>query len=509
MADENQYERNLKLESIIKLSSMLNHETSFEEMLRLISIKTLQLFDCDFVTISLLNPETQNTIKTVLKDEKEFDSKFIHLVNINISGWVIDNKSSFLSNDLPDDERFKKGLLENCGIKSAIGVLLMTNNKPIGILLILGQNSNKPFTKPDLELAENLASVIPPFIYRLEKIQQYFSCTLPNDELINKYSKLGLIGKSERFLDLLKSVESVAKCDVRVLLEGETGTGKELIAKAIHKASHRSDKKFVVVDCSAISVNLIESELFGHVKGAFTGALKDRIGLVEEADGGTLFIDEINHFPTELQAKMLRFLQEKEFRSVGSNEVRKSDVRVIAASSVSLVKLVEEGKMREELFYRLNVYPVIIPSLNDRMEDITLLAHHFLVKFAAQQNKKVEAIDSELIEYLMNRHWKGNIRELENFIERLVTVALSFDKIISIEVLPAEYQKEFENLKILKTTDGSNLSLIDSLAQLENQLIREALVNNNWNQSKTAKVLGIPEQTLRHKMHRLHIIKPN
>ena len=318
-----------------------------------------------------------------------------------------------------------------------------------------------------------------------------------------------MIGKSERFLELLKSIESVAKCDVRVLLEGETGTGKELIAKAIHKASQRSDKKFVVVDCSSISANLIESELFGHVKGAFTGAMKDRIGLVEEADGGTLFIDEINHFPTELQAKMLRFLQEKEFRPVGSNEVRKSDVRVIAASSVSLVKLVEQGKMREELFYRLNVYPVIVPSLNDRMEDITLLGHHFLAKFAAQQNKNGEAFDSELIEYLLHRQWKGNIRELENFIERMVTVASSFDKIISKEILPAEYQKEFENLKILKPTEGSNPSLIESLAQLEIQLIREALINNDWNQSKTARALKIPEQTLRHKMHRLHIIKPN
>lgn len=488
---------------------MLNHETSFEEMLRLISIKTLQLFDCDLVTISILNPETQHTVKTVLKDEKEFDSKFIHMVNINVSGWVIDNKSSFLSNDLMNDERFKKGLLENYGIKSAIGVLLTTNDRPIGVLLILGQNPNKPFTKADLELAENLASVIPPFIYRLEKIQQYFSCSLQEDELINKYSKLGLIGKSERFLELLKSIESVAKCDVRVLLEGETGTGKELIAKAIHKASHRSDKKFVVVDCSSISVSLIESELFGHVKGAFTGAMKDRIGLVEEADGGTLFIDEINHFPTELQAKMLRFLQEKEFRPVGSNEVRKSDVRVIAASSVSLVNLVEQGKMREELFYRLNVYPVIVPSINERVEDITLLAYHFIIKFAAQQNKKVEAFDSELGEYLVNRHWKGNIRELENFIERMVTLSTPFDKIISKEILPPEYQKELEGLKISKTTNGSNLSLTESLAQMEIQLIREALVNNEWNQSKTARALKIPEQTLRHKMHRLHITKPS
>ena len=158
MADENQYERNLKLESIIKLSSMLNHETSFEEMLRLISVRALQIFDCEVATISLINPETENTIKTVFKDKKEYDSKSLHLVNVNISGWVIDNKNSFYTNDLANDPRFKKGLLENCEIKSAIGVLLITNDKPIGVLLLLRQNQDKLFTKSDLELAENLSS---------------------------------------------------------------------------------------------------------------------------------------------------------------------------------------------------------------------------------------------------------------------------------------------------------------------------------------------------------------
>ena len=292
------------------------------------------------------------------------------------------------------------------------------------------------------------------------------------------------------------------------MLEGETGTGKEVVAKAIHKASFLSDKKFVVVDCAAIPENLIESELFGHVKGAFTGAIKDKRGIIEEADGGTLFIDEINHLQRDAQIKLLRFLQEKEFRSIGSNQVKKSNVRIIAASSVKLGKLVKEEKMREELFYRLNVYPIYIPTLNDRFEDIMLLAHHFVRKFALQQNKTVETFDTEIMEYLIHRHWAGNIRELENFIERIVTLSPVNEKIIYRNSLPGEHLEEMQNLKKSKSITGSKLSLTGKITEIEIQIIREALVNNNWNQSKAASALNIPEQTLRYKMHKLKISKP-
>lgn len=496
------------IDEIIEIAEILNHETSFEEMLRVISEKTLQIFDCDYVHISVLNPQTQNTVKTVIRDERMLNLTSLHLVNINISGWVLKNRRSFLSNNLPEDERFVKGLLKNCGIKSAIGSLLLTNDQPIGLLLILCNESGRIFTEEDVLCTEKLSSVISPFINRIEKIHQYFSCVLPENELLNKYSTLGLIGKGTRFVDLLKSIEAVARCDVRVLLEGETGTGKELVARAIHKLSNRSDKKFIVIDCSAIQDNLIESELFGHAKGSFTGAMKDRRGIIEEADGGTLFIDEVNHLPKDMQVKFLRFLQEKEFRPVGSNQVKKSDVRIITASSTPLSKLVEEKKMREELLYRLNVYPIRIPSLNDRIEDIMLLANHFIKKFAAQQNKGVETLDSELMDYMVHRNWSGNIRELENFIERIVTLAPQNENIIYKNSLPSEHLEEVQNIKTQRSVKGSGLSLTETLEGIEIQLIREALVNNKWNQSRAAMALNIPEQTLRYKMHKHQILKP-
>jgi len=495
------------LYKIIELASILNHETSFEEMLRVISEKTLNIFDCDYVHLSVLNPQTQNTVKTIIKDERILNLESLHLVNVNISGWVLKNRRSFLSNNLPDDDRFAKNFLRNCGIKSAIGSLLLTNDQPIGLILILCGEAGRILTDEDVHYTEKISSVISPFINRIEKIHQYFTCALQEDELLNKYSKLGMIGKSTRFLDLLKSIESVAKCDVRVLLEGETGTGKELVARAIHKLSSRGNNKFIVVDCSAIQDNLIESELFGHTKGAFTGAMQNRKGIIEEAEGGTLFIDEVNHLPQDMQVKFLRFLQEKEYRPVGSNQVRKSDVRIITASSIPLNKLVEEKKMREELLYRLNVYPIRIPSLNDRIEDIMMLANHFIKKFAAHQNKKTETVDSELMDYVVHRNWSGNIRELENFIERIVTLAPNNEKIIYKNSLPPEHLEEMNKIKT-KPGAVSKLSLTETLEGVEVQLIREALVNNNWNQSKAAISLNLPEQTLRYKMHKHHIIKP-
>jgi transcriptional regulator with GAF, ATPase, and Fis domain len=497
----------IKLNRIIELAELLNHETSFEEMLRLISIKTLEMFECDFVTISILNPETENTVKTVLKDNQKYDSSLIHLINTNINGWMLVHQNNFLSINLSEDNRFLPGVMKGCGVKSAIGTSVKTNNKTVGFLILMRENPEDTFDAEDVKFAEKLSSVISPFIYRIEQIHKYFSCSLADDELINKYTKLGLIGRSSRFLELLKAIDSAAKCDVRVLLEGETGTGKELVARAIHSASNRSGNKFVVVDCGAIPGNLIESELFGHVKGSFTGAMKDRKGLIEEADGGTLFIDEINHLPLDMQIKFLRFLQENEFRPVGSNHIKKSDVRIVAASSVLLHKLVREKKMREEFFYRLNVYPIRIPSLNERIEDVVLLANHFIRIFASAQKKAAETLDSRLMKYVMHNRWTGNIRELENFIERLITIVPPSANVITSDSLPSEIIDDLNKIPLTESSKSSELSLPDSLALLEAQMIRESLVQNNWNQSKAAQTLKIPEQTLRYKMQKLHIKK--
>ena len=503
----NYHEQILKLESIIELVQVLNQQSSFEEILRIISVKAIQLFDADTAKVMMLNPQTEHTIKTIYKKQKDSFIQDNHLLNVNIAGWVQKHQQSFISLDLSDDERFSSDIFKDIEVQSAICVALNVGNRSIGTLHLLNGIGNKIFTQEDLNLAEKFSYVIAPFLNTVEKIEEYFCCPLPDDDLLNKYSKIGLIGKSERFIDLLKSIEAASKCNVRVLLEGGTGTGKELIAKAIHKFSERNTEKFSVIDCGAIPESLIESEIFGYVKGAFTGAVKDRMGIIEEANNGTLFIDEVCNLSLEMQSKFLRFLQEKEFRSVGSNEVKKVDVRIIAAASVPLIKLVKEKKFKEELYYRLNVYPIYVPSLDERAEDIVFLVNHFIPIFAHEQKKSIETFDHDLMEFFTHHHWAGNIRELENIVERLVALTPPAHKIIGKDILPKEYIEEIEEEKFPNYAMQSNLSLNARLHDIESQIIREALINHDWNQTQAALSLNIPEQTLRYRMHKLKISK--
>jgi transcriptional regulator with GAF, ATPase, and Fis domain len=507
MSNENYLELNLKLESIIELVHILDQQTSFEEILRIISVKAIQLFETDSAKVMMLNPETEQTIKTIYKEQKDGFTQDYHLLNVNLAGWVQKDKKSLISADLNEDERFSSDLFKDIEVQSAICVALKVGNRSIGTLHLLNKRGNKIFTQEDLELAEKFSFVIAPFLNMVEKIEKYFTCSLPDDDLLNKYSKVGLIGKGKRFIDLLKSIEAASKCNVRVLLEGATGTGKEMIARAIHKFGERNTENFSVLDCGTIPESLIESEIFGYVKGAFTGAIKDRMGIIEEADNGTLFIDEVCNLPLDMQSKFLRFLQEKEFRVIGANEVKKIDVRIIAASSVPLLKLVKEKKFREELYYRLNVYPIQVPSLDERAEDITSLVNHFIPIFAQEQKKSLETFDDSLMEFLTNRHWAGNIRELENLVERLVALSPSTQKIIGIDILPKEYIEEMEQEKFRHYIMQSKLSLTARLNEIESQIIREALINHEWNQTKAAQSLNIPEQTLRYRMHKLKISK--
>ncbi|MCZ6820212.1 MAG: sigma-54 dependent transcriptional regulator, partial [Calditrichaeota bacterium] len=340
-----------------------------------------------------------------------------------------------------------------------------------------------------------------------QKIQEYFEAPLPATALLGKYEPLGLLGKSHSFVVLLQSIESAARCDVRVLLQGGSGTGKELIAKAIHKFSVRSNRPFVAIDCGAIPAHLLESELFGHVKGAFTGAITDRKGLFQEADHGTLVMDEIANLPLDMQTKLMRVLPERELRPLGSNKPRKIDVRIITATSSWLKDLVQEKKFREDLFYRIYVYPIQVPSLSDRCDDIPLLANHFLRKFAAQQKKQTEAIRADVLDFMRERNWDGNVRELENFVERLVAFASQNSKIIGRELLPDDLREEMRQVKFVYDDSQVPKSLTEKLAEYEEDLVRDALKAHNWNQSRAARALKIPVQTIRYKMNKLGIEK--
>ena len=497
-----------KLESLVELAQLLGQQNDYEEVLRLVVEKASNLVNSDSALIMMINPKTRNTIKTIYAEKNTDDEKntFIHT---NISGWVILNNSSLFSQDIKSDNRFRKKLFDKVLAKSVICVPFRIENIIIGTLLLIKNESNIAFTEYNLSLMEKFCAVVSPFLHCTQDIVQYFVSPLPKKALLNKYAMLGLLGKAKKFIELLQSIEAAARCDVRILLEGESGTGKELVARAVHKLSSRNKNKFLAIDCGAIQPNLVESELFGHIKGAFTGAAINRKGLFEEADGGTLFMDEINNLPVDMQSKLLRVLQDEEIRPVGSNQTKKVNVRIITASSSSLQKLVTDKIFREDLYYRLNVYPITVPSLRERVEDIPLLANHFLKKFSLEQKKEIEGFHEEVLDYLKKRHWQGNVRELENYIERLVTLTNKKQKVIDKKILPIESQKEMNKLNRDFQNDPITKSLIESITDYEEQLISKTLNDCNWNQSKAARILNISEHSIRYKMMKFKIKKPN
>lgn len=307
-------------------------------------------------------------------------------------------------------------------------------------------------------------------------------------ELGSRYGFDSMVGKSGAMQSLYRMLERVAASDATVLIQGENGTGKELIAKACHYNSPRKGKKFLVVNCGAFNENLLESELFGHMKGSFTGAVKDKKGLFEEAHGGTLFLDEIGETSMSMQVKLLRVLQDGSFTPVGSTQVKSSNVRILAATNRNLGAMVREGTFREDLFYRLNVINVTVPPLRDRKDDIPLLVEHFLGVYARQTSKPQKTLSTICMEDLLNHDWPGNVRELENEIERLCVLA-GEDKEISNEFLSPRIRDA-----VAKTSGAQyrlDGKLKDALEDLEKEMIRQGLERTRWNKSKLAKDLGI------------------
>lgn len=309
-----------------------------------------------------------------------------------------------------------------------------------------------------------------------------------------------IIAESEKMQEVLQIVKTVANTNATVLILGESGTGKEVIANAIHYNSDRKDNAFVKVNCGAIPENLIESELFGHEKGSFTGAQARKIGKFERANNGTIFLDEIGELPLALQVKLLRVLQQKELERVGGAETIKVDIRILAATNKDLLKMVEEGTFREDLYYRLNVIPVALPPLRERVEDIPLLIDYFLQKYSQDLGKKNVSVEEKARQKLLSYEWKGNIRELENLMERMV-ILCSGDTITE-ENIPREIRGlPLKENTIFLPTEGVDLE------ELEKDLIKQALERTNNNQTRAAKLLGITRHTLLYRMDKYSIDK--
>jgi two-component system, NtrC family, response regulator AtoC len=341
----------------------------------------------------------------------------------------------------------------------------------------------KPFSADAIEVA-------------VEKAFEYKRLVLENrilkSQIAHQYRFENIVGKSPQMQKVFEMVDVVANSRATILITGESGTGKELIAKAIHYNSPRKDGPFIKINCAALPENLVESELFGHEKGAFTGAIRQTRGRFELADGGTLLLDEISEISLGLQAKLLRVLQEREFERVGSGQSIQVDVRIISTSNQNIPELIRKGKFREDLYYRLNVIPIHLAPLREKKEDIPALAEHFLKIYNEDNKRSVEGISEKVYELFMNYHWPGNVRELENYIER--AIVMTRGKILT----PSEFPRELALGQTKTTLDSIEVGC--SINEAEKKLILKTLDAQSDNRTKAAQILGISTRTLRNKL---------
>ena len=339
--------------------------------------------------------------------------------------------------------------------------------------------------------------------FNIETLQAVVSRTLERQALMKEVLYLrsevegyhpfvDIVGRDEKMLEIFELIKRVADSDATVLITGESGTGKELVARAIYQHSRRAQKPFVAVNCTAVPENLIESELFGHERGAFTGAIHRRIGKFELAHSGTLFLDEVGSMRLDMQTKLLRVLQEREIERVGGERTIKVDVRIVAATNADLRELVKTRLFRDDLYYRLNVVTIYVPPLRERPGDIPLLVHHFLEKYNRQFNRRVRGFSPAAMEMLRAYQWPGNVRELENIVERLVVI--SKHEIIQLRELPLDLQSS--QAPLVEQFDEEGYDLRRAVQQFEREYIRRVLEKTRWNQTAAARILGIHRNTL-------------
>jgi len=529
MNTQAQLERqNERLQLLLNLTTRITSNLDLREVLRAIAANIREVINADAVVVSLPDPNSGSFSvfamdfpqgKRVLKEELLFTPS-------GAGKRALDTLTPVVV-DAQELDRLSSEMLDIVaveGIKAFCGIPLVNRGRVLGILSIC-RRTETPFTPEDVDFLSRASGQIAIAIenalaYReISELKDKLSQEklYLEEEIRSEWSFEEIIGNSAALKHVLQMAETVAPSDSTVLLLGETGTGKELIARAIHDRSRRKERTFVKLNCAAIPTGLLESELFGHEKGAFTGAIGQKAGRLELADQGTLFLDEVGDIPIEIQPKLLRVLQEREFERLGSTHTRKVNVRLVAATNRDLEKMIAEREFRSDLFYRLNVFPIRIPPLRHRKEDIPLLVRYFVQKFANQMQKKIEAVPTAAMKSLTAWDWPGNIRELENFIERAVilTRGKSLDaplgelrKLHVDEPVQAQQSTGQEDIARIVKETISALNIGDERARKQRDEIVQALTESKGRvggHDGAAARLGINRTTLLSRMKKLGI----
>ena len=427
--------------------------------------------------------------------------------NVGVAGWVMENKRAAVINDVSQNGRFYSGMddKEHFITKSMICVPLQTRKGFLGVLYALNKKKGE-FTEREKKILEILCGTI---AVSLENARLYGELkqhvhSLEREKRIlqsqvqSRFGFNDIIGSSKPMRAMFDLLEKIIDTSTTVLIQGETGTGKELVAKVIHYNGPLKDKPFIAENCAALPDNLLESELFGHVRGAFTGAISDKKGLFELADGGTIFLDEIGEMSSHMQVKLLRVLQEGEIRPVGSGQTHHVNVRLIASTNRDLAEEVKKGNFREDLFYRINVFQITAPPLREREDDIPHLAVHLLKKFAKRGNRPVPEITPGALDLLMRFDWPGNVRELENEMER--ALAMTGGENTITENMLSEKLKRLQQETVYTEIKGSSQKMGDVIRRVEIRMIQDSLAEAGGNRSRAASTLGISRQGLLNKI---------
>ncbi|MCB9770432.1 MAG: sigma 54-interacting transcriptional regulator [Candidatus Omnitrophica bacterium] len=488
-----------RLERLIEVNRLVSGALDSKELLSTILTAICDLFDAEGCSLLTVEPRTGELIFHTIKGGSEELLETKLQPDQGIVGWVVTNKESVIVNDPAKDPRFYSGIDQKADFqtRSILCAPMELQGEILGAIEAINSRRPEGFGAEDLRLLEAFASQAS---VALRNAQTHARVTMEKDayrqELDSQFRSI--IGSSKAIREVIDLAQRVARTKSTVLLRGESGTGKEVFARAIHNWSPRSEKPMMVVNSVALSPELLESELFGHEKGSFTGAIAQKKGKFEIADGGSVFLDEIGDIGANIQTKLLRVLQEHEFERVGGTTSIKSDIRVIAATNRDLEKAVSENKFREDLYYRLNVVTLVLPPLRDRLEDIHELVPFFVKKATQDLGIPPVEVSEEAIEKLMTYHWPGNVRQLSNVVERAVVLAQ--DESLG----PDDFQ--LEQGKPIQSEDPiEELPLSEAVDEFKIRLVRRALRLERGNQTKAAKRLGIQQPNLSRMMKNLDI----